>query len=306
MKSPKIIDMKLVECVPNFSEGRNSKVVDAIVDEIKKVDKVTLLDRESDPDHNRSVITFIGEPEAVKKAAFAATAKAAQLIDMNKHRGEHPRIGATDVIPFVPISGISMIECVKLAKELGKEIATKLKIPVYLYAEAATRPDRVSLPNIRKGEYEGLKEEIKTNSERKPDFGLNEFHPTTGATAVGARYPLIAFNVNLNTNNLKIAEDIARKIRESSGGFKAVQAKGFDIKERGIVQVSMNLLNYEITSMLTVFNAIKEEAEKQGVEIVGSEVIGLIPMNALIDIAEKYLKVEKFSKNQILEKRLSE
>jgi glutamate formiminotransferase len=298
--------MKLVECVPNFSEGRNSKVVDAIVDEIKKVGKVTLLDRESDPDHNRSVITFIGEPKSVKKAAFAATAKAAQLIDMNKHKGEHPRIGATDVIPFVPISDITMPECVKLAKELGQEIATKLKIPVYLYAEAATRSDRVSLPNIRKGEYEGLKEEIKTNPERKPDFGLSEFHPTAGATAVGARYPLIAFNVNLNTNNLKIAEDIARKIRESSGGFKAVQAKGFDIKERGIVQVSMNLLNYKVTSMLTVFNAIKEEAEKQGVEIVGSEVIGLVPMNALIDVAEKYLKVEKFNKKQILEKKLSE
>jgi len=298
--------MKLVECVPNFSEGRNSKVVDEIVDEIKKVDGVSLLDRESDPDHNRSVITFIGEPEAVKKAAFAATAKATELIDMNKHKGEHPRIGATDVIPFVPISDIMMDECIKLAKELGQEITTKLKIPVYLYAEAATRHDRVSLPNIRKGEYEGLKEEIKTNPERKPDFGKNEMHPTAGATAVGVRYPLIAFNVNLNTNNLKIAEDIARKIRESSGGFKALQAKGFDIKERGIVQVSMNLLNYEVTPMFTVFNAIKEEAEKQGIEIVGSEVIGLVPMNALIDVAEKYLKIEKFSKEQILERRLKE
>jgi glutamate formiminotransferase len=298
--------MKLVECVPNFSEGRNSKVVDKIVEEIKKVDGVSLLDRESDPDHNRSVITFLGEPKYVKKAAFDATAKATELIDMNKHKGEHPRIGATDVIPFVPISDITMDECVKLAKELGREISTKLKIPVYLYAEAATRPDRVSLPNIRKGEYEGLKEEIKTNPEKKPDFGLNEMHSTAGATAVGARYPLIAFNVNLNTNNLKIAEDIARKIRESSGGFKAVQAKGFDIKERGIVQVSMNLLNYEVTSMLKVFNTIKEEAEKQGVEVIGSEVIGLVPMNALIDVAEKYLKIENFKKDQILERRLKE
>jgi glutamate formiminotransferase len=296
--------MKLVECVPNFSEGKDMKVVDAIVKEIEKVNNVSLLDRESDSDHNRSVITFIGEPSAVKKAAFLATAKAAELIDMNKQRGEHPRIGATDVIPFVPISDVTMKECVKLSKELGKEIAEKLNIPIYLYAEAATRHDRIKLPDVRKGEYEGLKEEIKTNPDKKPDFGPNKLHPTAGATAVGARYPLIAFNVNLNTNNLKIAEDIAKKIRESSGGFKAVQAKGFDIKERGIVQVSMNLLNYEVTSMITVFNAIKEEADKQGVKIVGSEIIGLVPMNALIDVAEKHLMVENFNKNQILELRL--
>jgi len=298
--------MKLVECVPNFSEGRDSELVDKIVEEIKKVEGVSLLDRESDPDHNRSVITFIGEPEAVKKAAFAATSKAAELIDMNKHKGEHPRIGATDVIPFVPISDVTMEECVKLAKKLGQEIATKLNIPVYLYAEAATRPDRVRLPDIRKGEYEGLKEEIKTNPDKKPDFGQSEMHPTAGATVVGARYPLIAFNVNLNTNDLQIAKDIAKKIRESSGGFKAVQAKGFDIKERGIVQVSMNLLNYEVTSMFKVFDAIKEEAEKHGVEVIGSEVIGLVPMNALIDVADKYLKIENFSKDQILERRLKE
>ncbi len=298
--------MKLVECVPNFSEGRNSEVVDKIVEEIKKIDGVSLLDRESDPDHNRSVITFIGEPEAVKKAAFAATAKAAELIDMNKHKGEHPRIGATDVIPFVPISDVTIEECVELAKQLGQEITTKLNIPVYLYAKAATKPERVRLPDIREGEYEGLKEEIKTNPDKKPDFGQSEMHPTAGATVTGARYPLIAFNVNLNTNNLEIAKDIAREIRESSGGFKAVQAKGFDIKERGIVQVSMNLLNYEVTSIFKVFNTIKEEAEKQGIEVIGSEVIGLVPMNALIDVADKYLKIENFKKDQILERRLKE
>ena len=297
--------MKLVECVPNFSEGRNSEVIDKIVDEIKKVDGVSLLDRESDPDHNRSVITFIGEPEAVKKAAFAATAKASELIDMNKHKGEHPRVGATDVIPFVPISDVTIEECVKLAKELGQEIATKLNIPVYLYAEAATRPDRVRLPDIRKGQYEGLKEGIKTNPDKKPDFGPSEMG-SAGETVTGARHPLIAFNVNLNTNNLEIAKDIARKIRESSGGFKAVQAMGFDIKERGIVQVSMNLLNYKITSMLTVFNAIKEEAEKQGVGVIGSEIIGLIPKNALPDDAVKCLKIENFNENQILENRMKE
>jgi len=296
--------MKIIECVPNFSEGRNLKIVDAIVKEIEKTKGISLLDRESDPDHNRSVITFIGEPNAVKKAAFMATSKATELIDMNKHKGEHPRIGATDVIPFVPISNVAMEECVKLSKELGKEIADKLNIPIYLYAEAATRSDRIKLPDIRKGEYEGLKEEIKNNPDKKPDFGPSKLHPSAGATAVGARYPLIAFNVNLNTNNLKIAEDIAKKIRESSGGFKAVQAKGFDIKKRGIVQVSMNLLNYEVTSMIKIFNAIKEEAEKQGVKIVGSEIIGLVPMNALIDVAEKYLKVENFKKDQILELRL--
>ncbi len=297
--------MKLVECVPNFSEGRNADVIDKIVEEIKKIDGVSLLNRESDPDHNRSVITFIGEPDSTKKAAFVATAKAAELIDMNKHKGEHPRIGATDVIPFIPISDVTMGECVKLAKELGQDIAIKLNIPVYLYAEAATRPERVRLPDIRKGEYEGLKKEIKTNPDKKPDFGPSEM-TTAGATVVGARHPLIALNVNLNTNNLGIAKDIAKKIRESSGGFKAVQAKGFDIKERGIVQVSMNLLNYKVTSVLKVFNAIKREAEKQGVEVIESEIIGLVPMNALVGVDDKYLKIKNFSKDQILEKRLKE
>jgi len=297
--------MKLVECIPNFSEGRDKKIIDAIVNEIKKVKNVSLLDVESDKDHNRSVVTFIGEPEDVKKAVFFATAKAAKLIDMNKHKGEHPRMGATDVIPFVPISDITMKECVGLAKELGKEIGDKLKIPVYLYAEAATRPDRVRLPDIRKGEYEGLKEEIKTNPDRKPDFGPSQLS-SAGATTVGARPPLIAFNVNLNTNDLQVANDIAKLIRESSGGFKVVQAKGFEIKERGLVQVSMNLLDYNVTSIFKVFDTIKEEAKKRGVEIVGSEVIGLIPMDALIDVAEHYLKIENFKKDQILEKRLSE
>ena len=297
--------MKIVECILNFSEGKNKKVIDDIVNEIKKVKNVSLLDVESDKDHNRSVVTFIGEPEDVKKAVFFATAKAAKLIDMNKHKGEHPRMGATDVIPFVPISDITMKECVGLAKELGKEIGDKLKIPVYLYAEAATRPDRVRLPDIRKGEYEGLKEEIKTNPDRKPDFGPSQLS-SAGATTVGARPPLIAFNVNLNTNDLQVANDIAKLIRESSGGFKVVQAKGFEIKERGLVQVSMNLLDYNVTSIFKVFDTIKEEAKKRGVEIVGSEVIGLIPMDALIDVAEHYLKIENFKKDQILEKRLSE
>jgi len=300
-----MINMKLVECIPNFSEGRDKKIIDAIVKEIKKVKNVSLLDVESDSDHNRSVVTFIGEPEAVKKAAFLLTAKAKELIDMNKHKGEHPRMGATDVIPFVPISDITMKECVELTKQLGKEIGDKLKIPVYLYAESATRPDRVKLPDIRKGEYEGLKEEIKTNPDKKPDFGPSELS-SAGATAVGARPPLIAFNVNLNTTDLQVANDIAKLIRESSGGFKAVQAKGFEIKERGLVQVSMNLLDYNVTSIFKVFDTIKEEAKKRGVEVVGSEVIGLVPMDALIDVAEHYLKIENFKKDQILEKRLSE
>jgi len=297
--------MKLVECIPNFSEGKNKKIIDAIVNEIKKIKNVSLLDVESDPDHNRSVVSFIGNPEAVKKAAFSATAKAKELINMNKHKGEHPRIGATDVIPFVPISGIAMEECVELSKELGKEIGEKLKIPVYLYAKSATRPERIRLPDIRKGEYEGLKEEIKTNRDKKPDFGPNELS-SAGATAVGARPPLIAFNVNLNTTDLQVAKDIARLIRESSGGFKAVQAKGFDIKERNLVQVSMNILDYNVTPIFKVFDKIKEEAKKKGVEVVGSEVIGLIPMDALIDVSEDYLKIENFKKDQILEKRLSE
>ena len=310
MREDKVINSggemeRIVECIPNFSEGRRKEVIEEIVGEVKKVKGVRLLDVESDVDHNRSVITFIGEPEAVLEAAFSATKKAAELIDMNKHKGEHPRIGATDVIPFVPISNVTMEECVQLAKKLGKRIADELKIPVYLYEAAATRPERVNLSDIRRGEYEGLKKEIE-KPERKPDYGAAKLHPTAGATVVGAREPLIAFNVNLGTNDIEVAKKIAKAVRFSSGGLKNVKAKGFEIKNRGIVQVSMNLTNYKETPIFRAFEMVKREAERYGVPVIGSEVVGLVPLDALVDVADFYLQLENFKKTQILETRLWE
>lgn len=297
---------KIVECVPNFSEGQRMEVIEAIAGQIKKVEGVRLLDYEYDKDHNRSVMTFVGNPNNVKKAAFASCAKAAELIDLTKHKGEHPRIGATDVIPFIPISEVTMDDCVELARELGKEIAEKLKIPVYLYESAAARPDRRNLENIRRGQFEGLREAIEKGPERAPDFGQAKLHPTAGATVVGARMPLVAYNVNLNTDDIDIAKSIAKAIRHSSGGLRYVKALGLSIKEKGIVQVSMNLTNYQKTPVFRVFEMIKKEAEHYGVEILGSEVIGLIPMNALVDSADFYLRLENFDKSQILESRLWE
>ncbi len=298
--------VKIVECVPNFSEGRRTEVIEAIANAIKSVEGVRLLDYESDRDHNRSVMTFIGEPQCVKKAAFKATAKAAELIDMNTHEGKHPRIGATDVVPFIPISEVSMDECVELAKELSEEIAEKLDIPVYLYEFAATKPERQNLANIRKGQYEGLKEAVQRGPERRPDFGPAKLHPTAGATVVGARMPLIAYNVNLNTDDISIAKSIAKTVRYSSGGLKYVKALGLEINERGIVQVSMNLTNFRETPVHMVFDMIKKEAGRYGVEILDSEVVGLIPMDALVDTADFYLRMENFDKSQILENRLWE
>jgi glutamate formiminotransferase len=298
--------VKIVECVPNFSEGRRPEIIEAIAESIKGVDKIRLLAYESDKDHNRSVFTFIGEPERVKEAAFSAISKAAELIDMNKHTGEHPRIGATDVVPFIPISDVDMNDCVNLAKDLGKEVGEKLKIPVYLYEHAATKPSRENLANIRKGQYEGLREAITQDPERMPDFGPGELHPTAGATVIGARMPLIAFNINLNTDDVDIAKSIAKAVRHSSGGLKYVKALGLEISERGIVQVSMNLTNYKKTPVFRVFEMIKSEAERYGVEILGSEVVGLIPMDALVDCADFYLRIENFNRSQVLENRLWE
>ncbi len=296
--------MKLVECIPNFSEGRRIEVIEAIANEIRNTEKVQLLDVNPDKDHNRTVITFVGEPEGCMEAAFKATKKAMELIDMNQHKGEHPRIGATDVIPFVPVSGVTMEECVEMARKLGKRIAEELKIPVYLYEEAATRADRKNLSDIRKGEYEGLKDEIKKNPARAPDFGEPELHPTAGATVVGARLPLIAFNVNLNTTDINIAKNIAKAIRFKDGGFRFVKAMGFDIKEKGYVQVSMNLTNYQGTPIFRVFETIKSEAERYGTSIKGSEIIGLVPLDALVDCAEFYLRLTDFKRTQILENRI--
>jgi glutamate formiminotransferase/formiminotetrahydrofolate cyclodeaminase len=297
---------KIVECVPNFSEGKRKEVVDQIVAAILSVPNVFLLDVEMNPDHNRSVITFIGEPEACVEAAFLATKKAAELIDLNKHKGEHPRIGATDVIPFVPISGVTMEECVELAKRLGKRIADELQIPVYLYEQAATRPERVDLANIRKGEFEGLREEIEKNPERAPDFGLPKIHPTAGATVVGARFPLIAYNINLNTKDLNIAKNIAKAIRFKDGGLRYVKALGFEIKEKDCVQVSINMTNYLQTPLYRVFEMVKREAERYGVMVKESEIVGLVPLKALIDTAVYYLQLDSFKENQILEMRLPE
>lgn len=295
---------KLVECVPNFSEGRRPEVIDAIISEIKSVQGVMLLDREMDKDHNRAVITFAGEPDRVREAAFKAISKAAELIDMEKHKGEHPRMGATDVVPFIPISGVRMDDCVKLAKELGKEVGEKLSVPVYLYEAAATRPDRENLADVRRGEYEGIKAEIEINPDRKPDFGPSSVHPKAGATAIGARMPLIAFNVYLGTKDVRVAKKIAKAIRFAGGGLRYVKALGFDIKERGIVQISMNLVNYLGTPIFTVFEMIKSEAQRYGVPIVSSEIVGLTPINAMVDVADFYLRLENFKKGQILENKL--
>ena len=295
---------KIVECIPNFSEGRRKEVVDEITNAIKSVTGISVLDVELDASHNRSVITFIGEPENCKRAAFLAIKKASELIDLNVHKGEHPRIGATDVVPFVPISNVTMEECVQLANELAKEVWDKLRIPVYMYEEAATREERRDLAYIRKGEYEGLKEEIKTNPARAPDYGERELHPTAGATVIGARMPLIAYNVNLRTTDVSVAKKIAKSIRFRNGGFRYLKALGFEIKDKGYVQVSMNLTNYLGTPLYRAFDIVKHEAERYGVPVLGSEIVGLVPRDALLNSAIYYLCLHDFKKSQILENRL--
>ncbi len=296
---------KLVECVPNFSEGQRPEVINAIIDQARAVPGVKVLDHSSDPDHNRTVLTFVGEPQAAKKAAFACCAKAAELIDMEKHKGGHPRIGATDVIPFIPVADVTMDECVILAHELGKEIAEKLSIPIYFYEAAAKRPHMKALPDVRRGEYEGLKEAIKT-PERAPDEGPQTMHPRAGATVVGARPFLVAFNINLNTPDVSIAKKIAQTIRAAKGGFVNCRAIGLMLDDRGIAQVSINMTDYTSTPLHRVFETVKSEAARYGVSVTGSEVIGLTPMQALIDAADFYLRIENFKREQVLEARLLE
>lgn len=295
--------MRVVECVPNFSEGRRPEVIDAIVAEAKGVAGVTVLDVNPDHDHNRVVVTFIGEPEAVGEAAFRACRKASELIDLNVHKGEHPRMGATDVVPFVPLAGVTMEECIKLSEQVGERIAQELQIPVFLYEKSARVPERQNLANVRRGEYEGLQETISQPG-HEPDFGPAKMHPTAGATAVGARPPLVAFNVNLDTDNLKLAKRIAKRVRESGGGFKAVKAMGVMLGERNLAQVSMNMVDYTVTGLLTVYKAIEEQAAEAGVGIVGSEIIGLLPLQAMLDVALEALKVESFDISQVLETHL--
>lgn len=297
---------EIVECVPNFSEGRRPEVVAAIAEAIGSVPGVRLLDQEMDASHNRCVITFIGDRSAVAEAALAGARKAVETIDMNRHQGEHPRIGALDVLPFVPVSGITMEGCVELARSVGRRIADELGIPVYLYEAAATRPDRKDLPNLRRGEYEGLKQEIETDPERKPDFGPARMHPTAGATVVGARPILIAWNVNLATKDVHVAKRIAKAIRESDGGLPAVRAKGFDLADRGLVQVSMNMIDYRRTSLVRVFDEIHRLADAEGVAIAESEIVGLVPLEPLLEAASAYLKLGAFKQSQILETRLWE
>lgn len=296
---------RILQCVPNFSEGRNKEVIEAIVDEVRKVDEVKLLDYSSDKDHNRTVVTIIGEPEKVLEAAFNACKKASELIDMTKHVGEHPRMGATDVIPLIPISDINEEDTIKMSKKLGKRIGEELNIPVYLYEKSASAPHRENLAKVRKGQYEGMAEKLK-EEEWAPDFGPNELNIKAGVTAVGARMPLVAFNVNLDTDDLSIAKKIGKAVRGSSGGFAYCKALGIEIKERNIVQVSMNMVDYTKTPLYRVFDMIEREANRYGVNVIGSEIIGLVPMNALIDCANYYLKVEDFDESQILEKRIFE
>ncbi|MFQ5920335.1 MAG: glutamate formimidoyltransferase [Thermoplasmata archaeon] len=298
--------VQVVECVPNFSEGRRASVVKAISEAVEGVEGVRLLGEEMDPDHNRAVLTLVGEPDSVVEAAFQAISKAVELIDLTQHQGEHPRIGAADVVPFVPIANITMEECVALAGELGRRIWEELRVPVYFYGEAALREDRRLLPNIRRGEFEGLREAMGTDPARDPDVGEPRIHPTAGATVVGARGPLIAYNVNLASDDLALAQGIAKKVRASSGGFPEIQAKGFSLEDRGQVQVSMNVMNFRVTSIPTVFAAIQKEADAAGVAVAGSEIVGLVPLESLLDAAEAYLGLEDFQRDQILERRLWE
>jgi glutamate formiminotransferase/formiminotetrahydrofolate cyclodeaminase len=296
---------RIVECVPNFSEGRRNDVVDQIKEAITSVPGVKLLDAELDADHNRSVLTFAGQPESVEEAAFRAIERAAELIDMDQHHGEHPRLGATDVVPFVPISGVTTEECVEMARRLGERVGRELQIPVYLYEKAATRPERVNLADVRRGEYEALKEEIETKAERAPDFGPRRVGKA-GATVIGAREPLIAYNVYLDTADLKVAQAIARAVRHSSGGLRFVKALGLYIEQRGLVQVSMNLTDYRRTPVFRVVEMIRREAQRYGVGVVSSELVGLIPRQALLDAAEYYLQLEGFRRETVLESHLEE
>ncbi len=296
---------RLVECVPNFSEGRRQDVVERICARIRSIPGVRLLDVEMDAGHNRAVVTFVGTPEAVEEAAFRAAQEAAGLIDMRQHRGAHPRIGATDVIPFVPVRGVTMEECVELARRVGERIGRELGIPVYLYEEAATRPERRNLADIRRGEYEGLSREIATYPERAPDFGPAEMGPA-GATAVGARPFLIAYNVYLGTSDLEIAHRIARAVRHSSGGLRYVKAMGMDVGQAGRVQVSVNLTDYRRTPIHRVMALIRAEAAHYGIPVLESEIVGLVPAEALLEVARHTLQLHRFSPRQVLENRLLE
>ena len=296
---------RLIECVPNFSEGRDPAKVEAIAAAMGAVAGVFILDREMDADHNRCVITLAGKPEAVAEAALLGVGKAAEMIDLKRHSGAHPRVGATDVLPFIPVTGVTIEDCVALARRVGREIWKRYRIPVYFYEAAAMLPERVNLENIRRGQFEGLRDEIRTKPERAPDVGEAELHPTAGAIVVGARKFLIAYNVNLNTPDVEIANKIAKAIRFSSGGLRNVKSMGVDLKTRKIAQVSINLTDFEQTPMHRVYDLVKREAARYGVMPVGSEIVGLVPGKALEMAADYFLQLEYFSSAQVLENRLA-
>ena len=296
---------KLVECVPNVSEGRDKAAIEAMAEAIRSIPTVRLLDVQSDPDHHRSVFTFVGKPEGAAEAVQRLFEAALPRIDLRRHCGEHPRMGAVDVVPFIPVRGVTMADCVALARKVGAEIWQNFRVPVYLYAEAATKPEREDLSEIRKGEFEGFFEKIK-DPKWHPDFGEPVVHPTAGVTAVGAREFLIAFNVNLGTSDLRVAKEIAKAVRFSSGGLRYVKALGMELKERGIVQVSMNLTNFRKTPIPRVLELVRREAQRFGVPVVETEIVGLIPEEALVQVAEYYLQLGRFSLGQILERRVEE
>ncbi|HEP1299633.1 TPA: glutamate formimidoyltransferase [Streptococcus pyogenes] len=295
---------KIVECIPNFSEGQNQAVIDGLVATAKSIPGVTLLDYSSDANHNRSVFTLVGDDQSIQEAAFQLVKYASENIDMTKHHGEHPRMGATDVCPFVPIKDITTQECVEISKQVAERINRELGIPIFLYEDSATRPERQNLAKVRKGQFEGMPEKL-LEEDWAPDYGDRKIHPTAGVTAVGARMPLVAFNVNLDTDNIDIAHKIAKIIRGSGGGYKYCKAIGVMLEDRHIAQVSMNMVNFEKCSLYRTFETIKFEARRYGVNVIGSEVIGLAPAKALIDVAEYYLQVEDFDYNkQVLENHL--
>lgn len=296
---------KIIECVPNFSEGRDLQKIDQIVAPFRARQGVKLLDYSNDEDHNRLVVTVVGEPEPLRKAVLEAIGVAVQLIDLNQHHGQHPRMGAVDVVPFIPIKNVTTEEAIALSKEVAAEVAKRYQLPVFLYEKSASAPHRENLAAIRKGEFEGMNEKMK-QPEWQPDFGSAEKHPTAGTVAIGTRMPLVAYNVNLSTPNLEIAHDIAKKIRFIGGGLRYCKAMGVELKDRGITQVSINMTDYTHTALYRAFELVRVEARRYGVNIVGSEIIGLVPMEALIDTASYYLGLENFSMQQVLEARIME
>ena len=297
------MEKKIVQCVPNFSEGTDLNKIEKIVAPLKNKEGVKLVSYEADQDYNRVVVTVLGEPQAVKNAVLDAIGVATEVIDLNQHKGEHKRMGATDVVPFIPIRNMTVEECVVLSKEMGQAIQENYGIPVFLYEDSASAPHRINLAKIRKGEFEGMGDKIK-EEEWGPDFGPRKIHPTAGATAVGARFPLVAYNIDLDTDNIEVANAIAKAIRQSSGGLQYIKAGGVEIKEKGITQVTMNITNYKKNPIYRVFEAVKMEARRYGINVLGSEVVGLCPMEALTETSEYYLGLHGFSKDKIIESNL--